>query len=270
MPIFIFIFIFILGTIIGSFLNVVIFRLNTGMTIATGRSICMICNRNLRWYELIPVFSFVIQSGKCRRCLSKISNQYPLIEIITGIIFVLIAYKFLPILYSYPIFYLWSFVVFAFIFSLLIVISVYDIRHKIIPDKLVYIFILISFLSIFVGHFSGGLFLKIPTIENLISGPVIALPFVLLWLLSRGRLMGLGDGKLMIGIGFLLGLSSGLFAVILSFWIGTIVSLPIMFLSRKKINMKTEIPFSPFLIASTLITFFFNFNMFSLVKLFSF
>ncbi|MFA4853534.1 MAG: prepilin peptidase, partial [Bacteroidales bacterium] len=87
MSILIFVFIFLLGTIVGSFLNVVIFRFNTGRTITTGRSICMNCNRDLRWYELIPVLSFLIQSGKCRRCASKISHQYPLVEIVTGLVF---------------------------------------------------------------------------------------------------------------------------------------------------------------------------------------
>lgn len=265
----IFLFIFLLGTIIGSFLNVVIFRFNTGRTITTGRSICMNCNRDLRWYELIPVLSFLIQSGRCRRCASKISHQYPLVELVTGLVFTLIAFKFLPILYvSYGL-YIFLVILFVFIFSLLIVISVYDLRHKIIPDKLVYVFIIISFLSIFINSFLFGSVFILPTFAILISGPLLALPFVLLWFFSKGRLMGLGDGKLVLGIGWMLGLSSGIFAIILSFWIGTIVSVSLMFLSKKKINMKTEIPFAPFLIISTLVTFLFNFNIFSLIKLFS-
>lgn len=269
MNVLIFVFIFLLGTIIGSFLNVVIFRFNTGRTVATGRSICMTCNRELRWYELIPFLSFLIQSGKCRRCASQISHQYPLVELVTGLIFALVAFKFLPILYvSYGL-YIFLVVLFVFIFSLLIVISVYDLRHKIIPDKLVFIFIIVSFLSIFVNLFLIRPIFVLPTFWGLISGPLLALPFILLWFFSKGRLMGLGDGKLILGIGWMLGLSSGIFAIILSFWIGTIVSVLLMFLSKKKMNMKTEIPFAPFLIISTLITFLFNFNIFSLIKLFS-
>ena len=270
MSLFIFIFIFLLGTIIGSFLNVVIFRFNTGRTIVTGRSICMNCNRDLRWYELIPVFSFLIQSGKCRRCASKISHQYPLVELVTGLMFALISFKFLPILYASYGLYMFLVVFNVFIFSLLIVISVYDLRHKIIPDKLVYLFVIVSFLSIFINSSLLGPILVLPTLSAFISGPLFALPFVLLWFFSKGRLMGLGDGKLILGIGWMLGLSSGLFAIIVSFWIGTIVSLLLMFLSKNKMNMKTEIPFAPFLIISTLITFLFNFNILSLTKLFSF
>lgn len=269
MPLLIFVLIFLLGTIIGSFLNVVIFRLNTGRTVAKGRSICMTCSRNLRWYELIPVLSFLIQSGKCRRCASKISHQYPLVELITGFIFALIAFKFLPVMHNSFILYIILVTLFVFIFSLLIVISVYDIRHKIIPDKLVYLFIFLSLFSVFINFFPIGPILILPSISALIAGPIIALPFILLWFFSKGRLMGLGDGKLMIGVGFLLGLSSGIFAVILAFWIGTIISVCLMLLSKKKINMKTEIPFAPFLIISTLITFLFNLDMFSLIRLFS-
>lgn len=268
MSLLILIFIFLFGIIIGSFLNVVIFRFNTGKTITQGRSICMNCNRDLRWYELIPVFSFLIQFGKCRRCASKISYQYPLVEIITGLVFASLAFKFLPIFYiSYGL-YAFLVVLFAFIFSLLIVISVYDLRHKIIPDKLVFIFIIASFFSIFVNLFPIGSVFTLPTFSALISGPIIALPFVAIWFFSKGRLMGLGDGKLLLGIGWALGLSSGIFAVILSFWIGTATSVFLMLFSKGKINMKTELPFAPFLILSALITFLFNLDIFSLIRLF--
>lgn len=240
------------------------------MTIVKGRSICMTCNRNLRWYELIPVLSFLIQKGKCRRCASRISHQYPLVELLTGLIFALISFKFLPIIDISFWLYLIITILFVFIFSILIIISVYDLRHKIIPDKLVYLFIFISFVSIFINYSGIGAILIRPTLINFISGPVLSLPFVLLWLLSKGRLMGLGDGKLILGIGWMLGLLSGLGAIILSFWIGTIISLSIMYFSSKKMNMKSEIPFAPFLIASTFISFLFNLDIFSLTKLFSF
>ncbi len=264
-----FIFIFLLGTIIGSFLNVVIYRFNTGMPIANGRSICMTCNRNLRWYELIPLFSFLIQSGKCRRCASQISHQYPLVEFGTGLIFALIAFKFLPLLYISYSLYTAIVILFIFIFSILIVISVYDLRHKIIPDKLVFIFIFISFLSIFINYSGNGSFFKIPNLISLFSGPILAAPFVALWFFSKGKLMGLGDGKLVLGMGWMLGLASGLCAVVMSFWIGTIISLPLMYMSKNKMNMKTEIPFAPFLIISTLITFLLGLDIYSLVNLFS-
>jgi len=279
MYIFAFVLIFFLGTIIGSFLNVVIYRFNTGKSIVRGRSICMSCNKNLRWYELIPIFSFLIQHGKCRRCAVRISEQYPIVEFGTGILFVLLAFHFMPVLsFSY-----WSYIFFvilyAYIFSLLIVISFYDIRHKIIPDKLVYMYAIISFLTIFITHSTGGVSLSWPSVWAIFSGPIFALPFAFLWLVSRGKWMGLGDAKLVLGIGWLLGILSSLVAIIIAFWVGAIVSLFVMFFFRlqaishretRKIGMKTEIPFAPFLILGTLVVFFFNLDIFSLTKLLNF
>lgn len=275
MDIYIFVFIFLLGTVIGSFLNVVIYRFNTGKSITKGHSICMTCNKNLRWYELIPLFSFLIQSGKCRRCASTISHQYPLVELGTGLVFALIAYHFLPLLAISH----WTFILlltlFSFIFSILIVISVYDIRHKIIPDKLVYLFIIISFLSIFLSYESGIISLSIPNWMTLLSGPMLALPFALLWLISRGKWMGLGDAKLILGIGWMLPPLVALSSIVLSFWIGAIFGLLIIFLSKSpsahkagKIGMKTEIPFAPFLILGAFIAFFFSIDIYSLAQLF--
>lgn len=270
MNILIFVFIFLLGTIIGSFLNVVIFRFNTGKSIAKGRSICMTCNRTLRWYELIPVFSYLFQLGKCRRCAEKISHQYPIVELLAGLMFVLIAYHFLPVFIFTSVSYVFLVTFYVFIFSILIVISVYDLRHKIIPDNLVYVFAFVSFLSIFINHtIVGNLFIK-PDVYSIVAGPLLALPFALIWFISKGRWMGLGDAKLMLGIGWMLGIYQGLAAIILAFWIGSIISLAYMYISRKKINMKTEIPFAPFLILSLLIVFLFNINIFSLSALFRF
>ncbi len=270
MSVLIFILIFLLGTIIGSFLNVVIYRFNTGKSVVTGRSICMTCSHKLSWYELIPVFSFLIQSGKCRSCVSSISHQYPIVEFITGLMFTFVSFHFLSILDFSQTLYIFLVILFVFLFSLLIVISVYDIRHKIIPDKLVFVFGLIAFLSIFINQTGVGPFFVVPTILNIIAGPLLALPFALLWLVSRGRWMGLGDAKLILGIGWMLGLTGGLAALILSFWIGSVISLIIIFFSSKKMNLKTEIPFAPFLIISTLIVFLYNLDIFSLSKLFRF
>jgi len=161
-------------------------------------------------------------------------------------------------------------------FSVLIVISVYDLRHKVIPDKLVFAFILVSFFSIFINPYIFGPIIILPSLSAFISGPIISLPFVLIWFFSRGRLMGLGDGKLALGLGWMLGLSEGVFAMLLAFCIGSVVSLSIMFLSKamprliksKKISMKTEIPLAPFLITGAFITFLFNLDIFSLINFF--
>ena len=270
MYILIFAFIFLLGTIIGSFLNVVIYRFNTGLPIVNGRSMCMTCSHKLSWYELIPLASYLFQSGKCTKCKTSISKQYFIVELVTGLMFVLIALHFLQALFISSSLYVFLVTIFVFIFSLLIVISVYDIRHKIIPDKLVSVFIAVSFLLIFVNYQTAYPLFTWPSLPAILSGPLLAAPFALLWLVSKGKWMGLGDAKLMLGIGLMLGLSLGLASIILSFWIGAIVSLIIMFFSTKKIGMKTEIPFAPFLIIATLIVFLFQIDIFSLARIFQF
>ncbi len=240
MDIFSLILTFIFGVIVGSFLNVVALRFNTGMGLG-GRSKCMSCGTSLTWRELVPLFSFLFQKGACRKCKSKISWQYPLVEFIAGAIFVLIFFAYPPLDLLTATVTLFQ----VIIGCLLVVISIYDIKHKIIPDSFVYSFAGISLLSLFVG---GSSWFHIPTLEMLLAGPLLALPFALLWLLSRGTWMGLGDAKLTLGIGWLLGLSAGINALILAFWIAAACSVIWLLSFRKKFKPRTEIPFGPYLI----------------------
>ena len=234
------IFSFVLGTLIGSFLNVVALRYNTGMTL-NGRSKCFSCGKNLNWHELIPLFSFIFQWGKCKKCKSKISWQYPIIEFIAGILFVIIFYVFPPTTVEasfITIFY-------VFITCLLLIITIYDIKHKIIPDALVYTFAIIALARLFIAP---DLSFIIPSNSAILAGPILALPFALMFWLSKGTWMGLGDAKLVLGIGWVLGIVSGISAIVLAFWIGAIVSVVWMYIVFKKLKSKQEIPFGPYLI----------------------
>jgi leader peptidase (prepilin peptidase)/N-methyltransferase len=256
------IFIFILGLIIGSFLNVVILRMNTGRSIATGRSACARCNNTLSWYELIPVFSFLGLRGKCSNCKQHISFQYPLVELVTGIIFTLL-YTNTITAYGLTLTALAIFVFSATVASTLIVIFVYDIRHSIIPDIAVYTFIILSLVSIVwsiftVPGFQAGM--------AVVDGVVVALPFFLLWAFSKGTMMGFGDVKLALGIGWLLGLVGGFSALLFSFWIGAIAGLFLLGLSRKY-SMRSQIPFAPFLIIATFIVSVWGLTVFSFFQL---
>jgi len=238
------VFVFLFGLIIGSFLNVVILRINTGRSITTGRSKCAHCSRVLKWYELVPVFSYLALGGKCRTCKAKISRQYALVELVTGITFVVI-YMMTLVKGGFTLLSLVSFVFVCVIASLLMVLTVYDGKHKIIPNQIVYPFIVLSFLSIlwkalYVPDFMIG--------ETLAAGFILATPFFLLWYLSKGKFMGFGDVKLVLGIGWLLGLSVGTMAILFSFWIGGIVGMFLLALTHRY-SMKSQIPFAPFLVA---------------------
>ncbi len=253
---FFFTFSFVLGTLIGSFLNVVALRFNTGMTLR-GRSKCFSCGKNLEWYELVPVFSFLFQNGKCRKCKSLISWQYPTIEILGGILFILIFYYFPPFTVEAGV----NTLFYLFITCLLLIITIYDIKHKIIPDSLAYTFAAIAFIKLF---FAPDLSCIIPTTSALIAGPLLALPFFLMWLISKGTWMGLGDSKLVLGIGWTLGLMSGLSAIVLAFWIGAVVSVVWMYVVFRKVKSRYEIPFGPYLVIGMYIVLFWGIRVIEL------
>lgn len=255
------IFVFIFGTIIGSFLNVVIFRHGTGMGLG-GRSRSMTTGRILKWYELIPIISFCIQRGRSRFDGGKISWQYPLVEAMTGLLF-LVSFKLtLPILFSsIGIVFIFSFLFFALISCFCILVAVYDIKHMIIPNEFIYPLIVLSFIALFVSPF-----LSLPSLYDLIAGPLVALPFILLWFVSGGRWMGFADAKIALAIGWFLGISEGFVAILLSFWIGALVG--IVFFIYQKIQGKNvhHIPFGPFLLTGLILTFLYNISMSTLIS----
>ena len=234
------VFSFVFGAIVGSFLNVVALRFNTGKGLG-GRSMCMSCGKTLTWSELIPIASFVFQRGACRKCRSKISWQYPLVEFAAGAIFTLIFLRFPPISAMSAI----PTVIYLVATCLLVAIAAYDAKHKIIPDKFVYAFDAVALASVFLGGIS---WLHAPHLMTLLAGPAIALPFALLWLVSKGTWMGLGDAKLALGIGWLLGMNGGVNAVILAFWLGAAVSIAWLLIVVRHFNRRMEIPFGPYLI----------------------
>jgi len=248
---------FVLGTIIGSFLNVVVLRYNTGLSFVTGKSKCFSCSKDLHWYELVPLFSFLVLSGKCLKCKSKISYQYPIVEFITGVIFVLTFLRFglTPLL---PLYFV--------IASVLIAMSVYDFKHKIIPDGMVVFFIILSAIIMYLSVPISELLAFPPVSLDLLAGPILFAFFAFFWLISGGKWMGFGDAKLAIGVGFLLGFSGGVYAIMLAFWIGAIFSLVLIGLQKIKIakfklSMKSEIPFAPFIILGLFIQLFTNWNI---------
>lgn len=220
----------------------------------------MSCQNKLTWYELIPIFSFLGLGGRCRNCKTKISFQYPLVELITGLIFALLFLKFQDIFFFNTLTFIFTYAYYVTVFSLLVVIAVYDLKHKIIPDILSLVLVFLAFLGLF--FFTNyGFSPHIPTLLGFLAGPIIAAPFAFLWLVSSGKWMGLGDAKLAISLGWLLGLSLGFSGVVFAFWIGSIVGLSLVIFSKKH-GMKSEIPFAPYLVFGTLLVFLFGLYLF--------
>lgn len=232
-----------LGLILGSFLNALLYRYKTGRSIARGRSKCMHCGHTLGVADLVPVLSYVLLGGKCRYCRSRISWQYPLVELSAGALAVAL--------------YMHNPAPLPFALSLtlgltLLFVVVYDIRHKIIPWEALGLAAALSL---------GLVYMQGLTAAALLAGPALAAPLLLLSLVSGGRWMGWGDGLLELSLGWLLGLTAGLTALILAFWAGAIVGIIAIGLS-KRYTMSSEVPFAPFLILGAASAYFLHVDFF--------
>lgn len=267
-----------LGLIVGSFLNVVVLRFNTGKSL-NGRSMCFSCGHQLSAHDLVPVFSWLSQKGRCRYCSSKVSPRYIIGEISSMLIFGFFALRsyFSSGIWDFSFEYILTTIGLFVLASILFIIFFYDLDHKIIPDELSFAFGFLGLISLFFFDFSLGYFsysgFHIPSLIDFLSGLIVPLPFVLVWVFSKGRLIGLGDPKLMVGMGFFLGLSKGFSSVFISFWLGALFALlgflynkirkKTLVSSSKQGIMKQEIPFAPFLILGFVLVFVFGMDIFS-------
>lgn len=227
---------FILGAVIGSFLNVLILRFPNFCSIATGRSHCPHCKKSLTFLELIPILSFIFLFGHCRNCKKPISWQYILVEVITGVLFVLFYLHFgLTIL-------LFLYLILA---SLSVVLFVFDLKYLEVPEIFAWLLLVVSILITILSpnfNFSNLLY------GGLIGGGIIAA----LVLFSKERLMGAGDIKIGLAFGLLFGTGKSLLFLFLSFVIGALVGVALIATQKK--GLKSQIAFTPFLFISALIT----------------
>lgn len=277
-----YILLFIFGLAIGSFLNVVSLRYQDGKSLFSdiyGRSHCMHCGTTLKWYELIPLFSFIFQGGKCRTCHAPLSWQYPIVELLAGLIFVLVPYRLIAF-YSIssippylPIF------IWVIAFLTLLLMSAIDFKQQIIPDSLTIFVALLGVAMFFVhaslgdfglangmigGSFLGSyaliLFVGNSLLVNTLLGLAFGLLFIgLIYAVSLGRGIGFGDVKLAAALGILLGWPDIALALIIAFIIGAIVGGVLMFMHRK--GRRDAVPFGPFIAIGVTLVFFFGYNI---------
>ena len=281
---------FIFGLAIGSFLNVVSLRYEPGqrlldLKIIGGRSHCPHCRKTLRWYELIPLLSFIVQFGKCRDCGVRLSLQYPLVEFLSGLIFVFVPLPLSSLMINDQRLMIVFPIIWIIVFLLFLLLSIIDFRHYIIPDSInlslailgVILIILliignqglmINGQSSFLGHYSLLFDLPFFSILNtqyliLVShlfAAIIAMAFfAAIIIFTKGRAMGWGDFKLVGALGLIFGWPDVLMVVFLSFVIGAICVTPLLI--KKQKTMKDAVPFGPFLIISSALTFFFGYNI---------
>lgn len=226
----------VIGLIVGSFLNVVIFRMDDLKSIVYTRSRCPECKKEIPWYDLIPFLSFFILGARCRSCKGKISSQYPIVELGVGLLF-----AFLYLMFGLS----WGLIFYLVVFSILTVIFVYDIKTQTVPEPFVWVALILTFLG---GWYFGGF-----GIIGMLSGGLIAGGFIAaLAMFSKEKWMGYGDIKIALILGLLTGYPSAIFGLFFAFILGSIIGL-IMIYSKGK-SLKTAIAFAPFIIFSALFT----------------
>lgn len=245
----------ILGLIVGSFLNVVVYRLRVAETLVADRSHCPHCKTTIVWYDNIPVISFILLKFRCRNCKEKISWQYPLVEIFTGLVFALIGQRYFDIAdvstWANAIYYLG-------VASFMIVIFVYDFLYLEIPGLVMWP--AIGFVIVFNLFFDWGRVdfgndvLQLATYSGTLAASVAFAFFFLLVAISKEKWMGMGDAYLVILLGLILGWPQILLGLMLAFTLGALFGVVLIILKKK--NMSSQIPFAPFLVLGSLIALF--------------
>jgi leader peptidase (prepilin peptidase)/N-methyltransferase len=222
-----------IGLAVGSFLNVVIIRVPKGESISLPASHCVTCKHPLKWYHNIPLFSWLFLGGKCAFCKEKISIQYPIVELLTTFIFVLCAYKADSIIDA---------VILCALFTMLLALSVIDLKYKAVPDS---ISIPALFVSLFVNDFLVSL-----NDALLLAGGFALLRILVSWVIKR-EAMGEADIIIAGVIGATVGVELGLAAI----YISALIALPVFMIVKQK---GYELPFIPFLALGLYITWIFS------------
>jgi leader peptidase (prepilin peptidase) / N-methyltransferase len=242
---------FVLGLLVGSFLNVVLFRTERGENFVSGRSKCLRCNTFLSWFENIPLLSFLFLGGKCRHCKVELSFQYPAVEAATGVLFVGAAF-FANTLGIFGVEYAAFLVWFCVTLCLAIIIFVYDLRYLAIPVNFLWtLCVSLVVYAGFVFFFTNGVAL-LPSAYSFLWGAFASGGFFfLLVFISKETWMGLGDVWIGAWAGALLGIELVQVFITLSFTLGALVGVTLLY--RHKKHLKSEIPFAPYLLLAAIL-----------------
>ena len=237
----IYVFIGIFGLIIGSFLNAIIYRLKSGDSIVKSRSKCTHCQKQLKAKDLVPLFSWLALKGKYLFCNDKISWQYPAVEFITALLFII---GYLILVTDFSTFIILNYIFYLIAISFLIVIFVFDHLHQLILDKVTIPLMVIAIIFIFV--------LRLNWTEHVLAGIAGGAWFGWQYILSKGKWIGGGDIRLGIIMGLLLGFPGVIVALFLAYILGAIVG--VYLLATKKRDRGSQIAFGTFLSLSTVVT----------------
>ncbi len=248
--------VFFIGICLGSFANVCIYRLPKNKQIITGRSFCPKCKKTIKWLDNIPLISFLLLNGKCRKCHKPIPLRYFIIELINGIGFLLIYLNFNNYL---------TIIFLSVLFLLYLIIFFIDLKHFIIPDGLNFGIMALAIFKNFLPNFNASF---IHDINQSIIGGIVG--YLSIWIIiylyrviKKIEGMGLGDAKLMTGIGLLFGWQSIPFVLFISAVLGLVFATPSLITKKK--NLRSKIPFGPFIITACFIYFLYGDFLYSLI-----
>ncbi|KKQ60321.1 MAG: Type 4 prepilin-like protein leader peptide-processing enzyme [Parcubacteria group bacterium GW2011_GWE2_38_18] len=258
--------VFVFGLVIGSFINCLVWRLHKKQTIL-GRSYCPHCKHQLAWHDNIPLFSFIFLRGRCRYCAKPISMQYPAVELMTGLLFMLAFYHNFQFEFlnfnlisnsKFPIINFLSLIRDWFLISVMVIIFIYDLRWYLILDVITLPSIaLVLILNFFINLLSNDMALSDSYWQQLLISVIIGAGFFLLqFVISKGRWIGGGDIRLGLLMGVALGWPDILVALFIAYLAGAIIGIGLILIGKKKWG--SEIPFGIFLSAATLVTLFFG------------
>lgn len=237
-----------LGAILASFVGVLVERVNTGSSWVGDRSRCDACTTTLTARDLIPVVSWLLARGMCRTCGSHIPVRHVMVEAATAFIF-FISYQLLG--FSIPLLFLFG------ALPVLLFIVLYDMRHTIVPMIPTLVFVLLAgVFRLLLMHDARGIGLSL-LVAGLVGGV-----FLLFFILSRGRAMGLGDAPIALGLSLLVGPGAAIPGVLFSFWIGALYGIIILAFTPRGHRMGIEVPFVPFLALGFLLAYFTGWNPF--------
>lgn len=248
-------FLFLTGLAIGSFINAQVYRLAIKFrfikdfqflksNFQNKRSFCDGCGRQLRWYENVPVISWLIQGGKSRCCKKKLSVLYPIVEFLIGILFLIFYRKFGQVV-NMSLLLLGMFIIGFLVFG-----AVFDLKYMILPDFSTIVLVILAIVYN-VLDYEGTMDWWIP---HLLSAGASFLFFWSLYMFTKGKGMGFGDVKLVFFIGLFLGWPGSLIAFYVAFIVGALVAVVLMLLAG--FGRKSQIPFGPFLILGTTVAWF--------------
>ncbi len=252
---------FLFGASIGSFVQVVATRLHVA-PILKGRSKCLSCGEALRIPDLVPVFSYLFLKGKCRYCKSVFSISALVIESMFGVVFVVLYHFILHGQATLWLVFIWL-VYYTLLFGTLGVIALYDKAHTYIPTSFLFFYGILTIIMLGLRYVDDSSWIV------LLSPVIVALPFLIVWLVTKGKGLGFGDVLLFLGVGAFFGVNQGIAVLLISIWLGALFGVYVKYFGNGKGKSGIAIPFVPFIVIAFILVLFTDIDIFSIASLFA-